>query len=305
MIQVVKSRVPVPTQLTSQNCISSLNRVWNNGTPNTGSISKAYYRHHTVLTALSGLYHNKCAYCESYDNEFEVEHYRPKASVLGETHPGYYWLAYEWTNLLPACHDCNKVGSKGYLFPIIGTRMMAPVIVNPPPPPTIDRTQNNFQSAPLLAERALLIHPEEPDFNPFHYFRFDNTGQMLAKRQPRRNRFDYQRANKTIEILRLNRDKLYLMGKKTFLLDLKRTLTSLLFKLLNPHRGITQVAFREFYFEELQKIKRRSLPTHPFSFFWSFLYENILTYIYAHVRQNANTRQLFEDLTDEFKTANP
>src|SRR5262245_779977 len=55
---------------------------------------------------LKAYFHCKCAYCES---EFDtvawgdVEHYRPKRGVTGETHPGYYWLAYAERNLMPSC----------------------------------------------------------------------------------------------------------------------------------------------------------------------------------------------------------
>jgi hypothetical protein len=41
----------------------------------------------------------------------DVEHFRPKAEVTdfdGSTSIGYYWLASEWTNLLPSCIDCNR-----------------------------------------------------------------------------------------------------------------------------------------------------------------------------------------------------
>jgi hypothetical protein len=65
-----------------------------------------------------------------------VEHYRPKGGVEspeGDRQLGYYWLASDWTNLLPSCIDCNrtrwqaipgegqqKVG-KGNRFPIVNT----------------------------------------------------------------------------------------------------------------------------------------------------------------------------------------
>jgi len=53
-----------------------------------------------------------CAYCESKiggSGAREVEHYRPKGRVEGiADHPGYWWLASEWDNLLPTCRDCNK-----------------------------------------------------------------------------------------------------------------------------------------------------------------------------------------------------
>ena len=71
-------------------------------------------------------YLNKCAYCEGQyrltANEGDVEHYRPKGRVRDKenhivkivwagaqvNHPGYWWLASEWTNLLPCCSDCNR-----------------------------------------------------------------------------------------------------------------------------------------------------------------------------------------------------
>ncbi len=70
-------------------------------------------------------FHGKCAYCESRiaaDQPGDIEHFRPKDAVMesnGEpvmvdtpmgrrSHPGYYWLAYSWRNLLPSCEDCNR-----------------------------------------------------------------------------------------------------------------------------------------------------------------------------------------------------
>ena len=76
--------------------------------------------------AILRLFHGKCAYCESHieaDQGFgDVEHYRPKGRVTdedykpvmvgGKPHPGYYWLAYDWTNLFPACRACNQPGTQ-------------------------------------------------------------------------------------------------------------------------------------------------------------------------------------------------
>ena len=65
-----------------------------------------------VKNALLQLTSAKCAYCESKMlgvGAREVEHYRPKGGVDGESGwAGYWWLAYEWSNLLPTCRDCNK-----------------------------------------------------------------------------------------------------------------------------------------------------------------------------------------------------
>lgn len=74
--------------------------------------SFSVYKHADVKERLEELFHGKCAYCESrYSSTrpMDVEHYRPKGRVAeSEGHPGYYWLAAEWTNLLPSCIDCNR-----------------------------------------------------------------------------------------------------------------------------------------------------------------------------------------------------
>ncbi len=116
-----------------------------------------------------GPFHGKCAYCECYITDFQhgnMEHFRPKQGVTDEDdhsirmtladgtqadHPGYYWLAYHWRNLLPSCTDCNqpsvidgqKLG-KHSRFPILGAYAV--------------------KDDEIAAEHPLLIHPieEEP-----------------------------------------------------------------------------------------------------------------------------------------------
>lgn len=72
----------------------------------------ASYKDDAVKAALYALFHGKCAYCESYYHAqapVDVEHFRPKAAVEDDkTHPGYWWLAMDWSNLLPSCIDCNR-----------------------------------------------------------------------------------------------------------------------------------------------------------------------------------------------------
>jgi uncharacterized protein (TIGR02646 family) len=58
-------------------------------------------------TTLREWSHGKCAYCESRTDVtgyLGIEHFAPKSSVHID-------LAFEWTNLFPACHRCNV--SKG------------------------------------------------------------------------------------------------------------------------------------------------------------------------------------------------
>lgn len=69
------------------------------------------YRDRRVKRALKDLFHGKCAYCESPVQDFDVEHFRPKGRVANTPRgipSGYYWLAYQWTNLYPACQFCNR-----------------------------------------------------------------------------------------------------------------------------------------------------------------------------------------------------
>jgi hypothetical protein len=121
---------------------------------NGGKISfddKLYKRY---MPFLLDLFNGKCAYCESkmaVDQGGDVEHFRPKGRVVGDdfkavrvnhprkgeiNHPGYYWLAYRWRNLFPACNDCNRYrnhrtgegfgAGKADRFPVDGFRACCP-----------------------------------------------------------------------------------------------------------------------------------------------------------------------------------
>lgn len=84
------------------------------------------YGHPSVKQALIEDQHAKCCYCEgkplSLDHG-DVEHFRPKAGHVqadGEPirRPGYYWLAYEWANLLFSCAKCNQSYKRSH-FPLL------------------------------------------------------------------------------------------------------------------------------------------------------------------------------------------
>ncbi|MER8536720.1 hypothetical protein NKH61_27920 [Mesorhizobium sp. M1005] len=76
------------------------------------TFSFSAYSDEAVKYALDKLFFGKCAYCESrYANQapVDVEHYRPKGRIARvANHPGYWWLAMVWDNLLPSCIDCNR-----------------------------------------------------------------------------------------------------------------------------------------------------------------------------------------------------
>ncbi len=72
------------------------------------------YKNPDIRAALEAAFGGKCAYCETFyaaTQPVAIEHYRPKGEVMIDgkrVPPGYYWLASEWTNLLPSCTDCNS-----------------------------------------------------------------------------------------------------------------------------------------------------------------------------------------------------
>jgi uncharacterized protein (TIGR02646 family) len=95
-----------------------------------------------VKPALFERQYGKCCYCERwYTPEYnDVEHYRPKGSAnrtpgSNLTH-GYWWLAWNWNNLLFACPMCNR-SSKNDQFPlehgskVLRTKQQAPGHENP------------------------------------------------------------------------------------------------------------------------------------------------------------------------------
>ncbi len=88
--------------------------------PNGGAPKYKAYKHDTVKETLTTIFHGKCAYCESP--------YRP----------GYYWLAAEWTNLLPSCTHCNqnrrqRVHASDEVVTIgAGARERVPTTLQPP-----------------------------------------------------------------------------------------------------------------------------------------------------------------------------
>jgi uncharacterized protein (TIGR02646 family) len=112
------------------------------------NIDSNIYRSESVRKALRHAQYDKCCYCESKflaTSYGPVEHYRPKGAVqqaLGQKkeYPGYYWLAYDWNNLLFSCTACNT--KKGELFPLIDKKARArshhdditmeqPLLINP------------------------------------------------------------------------------------------------------------------------------------------------------------------------------
>ncbi len=149
-----------------------------------------------VRDQLKEIFYKKCAYCESRSNKPEVEHYRPKKEVSEDSlHPGYYWLCYEWTNLLPSCRYCNTEGGKGNYFPVAGQRVFESPIEND----KFIKDRCKISATELLAEKPLLLNPEVDEVED--YFTFNVNGAIVGADAENRGK-------ETIKICNLNRDDL-------------------------------------------------------------------------------------------------
>ncbi|MBI3467364.1 MAG: hypothetical protein HY000_30510 [Planctomycetes bacterium] len=96
------------------------------------AFDSAIYGAKSVKKALRKAQHDKCAFCESRVTHVaygDVEHFRPKGGYRQSpeddlVQPGYYWLAYEWSNLFFACQLCNQRFKRNH-FPLLDTAKRA------------------------------------------------------------------------------------------------------------------------------------------------------------------------------------
>jgi uncharacterized protein (TIGR02646 family) len=120
----------------------------------------ALYGGKTVKEKLKELQHDKCCFCEarvSVVSHGDVEHFRPKAGWVQQekdklSKPGYYWLAYDFSNLFLSCQICNQKFKKNY-FPL----------ANP-----ASRASNHKKA--ITKERPLIIDPGKSDPTKFLTF---------------------------------------------------------------------------------------------------------------------------------------
>lgn len=133
---------------------------------------------------LKHVFHNKCAYCETPVIGFlgDAEHFRPKGRVRDTKvidHPGYFWLAYHWKNLLPACEICNRYSGKKDLFPVRKTHVAVSQLTIKEIDDLIYRMRKSQQQEDIFylepddldrIEERLLLHPYEDEPEQFIHF---------------------------------------------------------------------------------------------------------------------------------------
>ncbi|MCH7535621.1 MAG: hypothetical protein IH948_07745, partial [Bacteroidetes bacterium] len=173
------------------------------------TITGLYKELNEIYLDLHGVFHGKCVYCESLidaDQPGDLDHYRPKGRVTdssnkdiiitesdGSTkpHPGYYWLAYDWLNLLPSCTDCNRP-SKRKTVERIGKWNQFPV-------------QNFRAKSPgeEVDEIPLIINPVLED--PTEHLDIDSTGFLIPLTD---------KGKQSVNIFGLNKRESLIEGRK-------------------------------------------------------------------------------------------
>lgn len=208
-------------------------------TNRTGTFNFAAYRRPDVKIALEIMFDAKCAYCETRfmaDCDGGVEHYRPKGRMVAENHPGYWWLAAQWQNLLATCQHCNEVRGQIIVTPRMSmeeaTRLHRETFKKPTHGKGSQfpiRGRRRFPTSHALnIEDGLLINPTTQD--PKEHLHFPpNTGISLAvPHQTPVGPDEYGLA--TINVSALNRYQLVrertilLMDLRKYVLDLERSI---------------------------------------------------------------------------------
>ena len=117
MIKIERESPPEDTVLDrrKEEELKELKELVEKGELKSSSFNNKLWSNDTVKSFLHKSQHRKCCYCERKRDQkidSDVEHFRPKSEVKENSgHPGYWWLAYEWNNLLISCKTCN-VGKK-------------------------------------------------------------------------------------------------------------------------------------------------------------------------------------------------
>lgn len=223
------------------------------------------YKDETVKQALAQLFGRKCAYCESvYANTspMDVEHWRPKGGVIaadGRKLPrGYYWLASEWSNLLPSCVDCNR--ERNQITSPTGEKRKAGKAEHFPL-----KDENRRATAPdmVAQEEPLLLNPcEDPPDEHLEFFEADGRKAVL------RPRAGSQRGQASIDIFGLNRADLVLERQERLAL-LESALKDLrTFQKAVNERSVSQeleAEFQERYDANLLELRRSRLPMERYA----------------------------------------
>ena len=211
MIHVNRSQITAPEILTGENTEGSKEKkkaieYYDVTPPPEKAFKFKVYKNKQVGQALTNLFHGKCAYCESRyagTQPMDVEHWRPKGEIHTDDgkklKPGYYWLAADWSNLLPSCIDCNrrrtqKVGGENRT---VGKANQFPLK---------DESQRARKEGEEFNEIPLLLNPCNDDYDPRDHLEFVEEAVVRAKLDSSGKYSEM--GTKSIEVYALSRSEL-------------------------------------------------------------------------------------------------
>jgi uncharacterized protein (TIGR02646 family) len=240
--------------------------------PKTKGYGFKEYKGYDVTLRLSDLFHNKCAYCESdLGDNLDVEHFRPKGGVTGETsHSGYWWLAHTWSNLLPSCTSCNRKRRQHLV-----TEAMTPDELTGLMATKARVSHGKANQFPIAGERAFRktdqLAKEKPDLidptvdDPAPYLRWSKAGHHSVVLAQPQDPTETRRALSTISVFALNRVRL--VQSRTRILNELRYQAAEIIEELKKEKAGGGVA-NEHLDRALKRVKamrRKHGPDQPYS----------------------------------------
>ncbi|MCO7185001.1 hypothetical protein NH341_06160 [Tenacibaculum sp. XPcli2-G] len=200
-----------------------------------------------VIDHLNKWYLYKCAYCERV-YKLDVEHYRPKGEVRDLNnklvnitnskgtiipHPGYYWLCYEWSNLLPACISCNRDGGKVSKFPTIHSYVKTPPLNSN----YLDIPRCLISDNGLTIEQPFLLNPELDVIDDVFEFEVDSEKKGISMK----GKDQLGRGQATIDICQMNRPEIRVDRLRSVVYPIRKVLLALLKQLSTGNKDIQQI----------------------------------------------------------------
>ena len=168
MIKIERGKVPENTALDNKKKekLQEIRDLINSGKPASFE-GRELWSSREVKEFLYESQHGKCCYCERKPpkRETDVEHFRPKGKVEGakRDHSGYWWLAYNWENLLIACQLCNRTYKRAQF-------------------PLKDESKRVYEeNCDLSEEKPFLIDPLEEDPEQCIYYEELKEDQFMVK----------------------------------------------------------------------------------------------------------------------------
>ena len=151
------------------------------------TIDRNKYNGRDVKEQLCKDQYSKCIYCEcKLNGDYgHIEHFRPKGGYTIYPNnkplytPGYYWLAYKWSNLLLSCSICNSSYKQNHFN-------------------LESESQRNIARRSIVREIPLLINPSVED--PGFFIEFHQhivVPRLKDGTESRKGRY-------TLELLKLN-----------------------------------------------------------------------------------------------------